>query len=1198
MRTRMTKALRVLVPVLLPALWLGTGCGGGPGDGDGGIDLGETGDLHVMGDMNVNVDLGDMRVPHDMAPPPPPDGMARLSGAAAKGPLVLGSPVDVSPVDSTGNPTGQVFQTQTTDDEGRFSLVVPPVGLAQVRAKGFYYNEISGGLSQADLTLLAFADISEARNQDAFINLVTHLSFLRTKKLLGDGKSLAEASAQAEQELRGELQIGGPSFDPGVAGNQMSLLGGDDKAGAYVFALASVFVRSAMIKGGGSVEAVLQERVNTIQSGFAASGKLDQASKDLLRRAQACVRPSDAMSKLQKRFDAISSDAVAPDINRALDSDGDGVPNAEDDCLRVANPDQSPITDRVCASSVDSAAGPAVPLGATVWLRATDAAHDLDGNGKPDVVLVASAYDYNHGAQAASAIAWLNPGTGLGTPVTTDLAARLGTTSTGMTLWQARLADLDGDGKADLALSYSKWDQNRNPGYPQLVYLPGDGAGHFSAPVTMVAGIDPYLCGGRYCDGATPYCSGGTCVQGCGSSPPCGPGTTCTSALGPSQCVANCGSSGPCGMNQTCVAGACQDNCPIAPCAAGQSCVNHSQCLDNCGSGPPCDSRSGEFCVDGACVQGCGSNPPCADGATCMGSQCETACGSGWCTADQACVGGTTCKHKCASGPCADGQVCDYGTNTCVASCGGTTCPFAQGCVNGACVDRCGPVPPCPPMSTCDPDLGPAPCGAGQACGGDQACHDKCGSGPPCNLGTYCVSGSCVSGCGPNPPCGAGEVCQGASCLAQCGGTTCNPNQVCVSDTCKDVCVGGQPCPDGQSCTSDQNGQRVCRPSCGGTTCNAGETCSGGMCKCGSGSSCGYAQSCVAGACAADCGSGGPCTAGQLCVYGACVASTYSGVVDFMALDVNGDGRLDLVGTAYAVPLYMSGGVRDPSRVATVQVLLRQSDGSYARAVPVPISTVAGSDAVDLAAADLDGDGKPELVVSCRVILNTSGLVGESYTLALLENDGHGGYTLVANSALAGPWNERVAFRFGDVDGDGKLDLAVLDVGPPVFGGNPAKVTVYFGDGAGGLGATVKEVTVPTSAAQSLYADCPDAAPPALSTNTYAGEFELADLNGDGKADLFVGDAVFLSTGRDFAPLGRLEGSGDGGTMSGNTGAIGGLDGAPPPLASGPRTADLDGDGKAEVLAPGSAYDGNPTVTTAPVTLQVGRVNPSGVHTW
>jgi hypothetical protein len=45
-----------------------------------------------------------------------------LTGTAQKGPLILGSSVQIQPLDSNLNPTGQVFSAQVTNDFGEFSF--------------------------------------------------------------------------------------------------------------------------------------------------------------------------------------------------------------------------------------------------------------------------------------------------------------------------------------------------------------------------------------------------------------------------------------------------------------------------------------------------------------------------------------------------------------------------------------------------------------------------------------------------------------------------------------------------------------------------------------------------------------------------------------------------------------------------------------------------------------------------------------------------------------------------------------------------------------------------------------------------------------------------------------------------------------------------------------------------------------------
>src|SRR5258708_3090997 len=106
--------------------------------------------VHGAGDMGTDLSGADfsgddLTAAGDLALGAVADGMVRLSGSGAKGPLILASSVVVSPTDSSGNATGgQNYPTTTTGDDGRFSLTLPPVGLAQLHASGKFYMEIQG----------------------------------------------------------------------------------------------------------------------------------------------------------------------------------------------------------------------------------------------------------------------------------------------------------------------------------------------------------------------------------------------------------------------------------------------------------------------------------------------------------------------------------------------------------------------------------------------------------------------------------------------------------------------------------------------------------------------------------------------------------------------------------------------------------------------------------------------------------------------------------------------------------------------------------------------------------------------------------------------------------------------------------------------------------------------------------------------
>jgi hypothetical protein len=308
-----------------------------------------------------------------------------LNGAVNKGPFVLGSSLDISPLDGSGNPTGEVFQTSTISDLGEFAVNFTASGLVRIEGNGFYYNEVTGGLSTAPITLRALYEITESGEQAAYVNLITHLSHSRIIKLIGDGLATVDAIAQAEDELRTALSIGPADLDVSASGIELSITGGDDLGNAYLFAVSSVVAQAAIERAGpeGSVDAALQELVNGISVDLQADGELSSATVQALADAEAALDPERVMQLLGRRLATLGSTEPIPDINRVIDSDDDGVVNRDDNCRWIANPDQSPITDQVCLVLADSA-GESVDVSMSF---AGDAMIvDMDGDGVMEVV--------------------------------------------------------------------------------------------------------------------------------------------------------------------------------------------------------------------------------------------------------------------------------------------------------------------------------------------------------------------------------------------------------------------------------------------------------------------------------------------------------------------------------------------------------------------------------------------------------------------------------------------------------------------------------------------------------------------------------------------------------------------------------------------------------------------------------------------
>jgi hypothetical protein len=257
-----------------------------------------------------------------------------LAGAVYKGPFVLGSTITVSPLDANANPTGQAFLTQTTNDKGEFNVGFSASGQVSLEGVGFYYNEVAGALSGAPLTLRALYVIQQGGPQSAFINLVTHLTFLRVKKLVRDGATFAAATSQAESELRTQLAITLPNFNPGASGIDMNLLGGDTPANQYLLAVSAVLLQAA-----GS-DAGLQELSNTIATNLEPAGTLSMGNKDKIKAGLLALDAKKVKTNLAKRLMDLGSNAAVPDLDKVLDQDGDGLTNDQDNCPTKPNADQ------------------------------------------------------------------------------------------------------------------------------------------------------------------------------------------------------------------------------------------------------------------------------------------------------------------------------------------------------------------------------------------------------------------------------------------------------------------------------------------------------------------------------------------------------------------------------------------------------------------------------------------------------------------------------------------------------------------------------------------------------------------------------------------------------------------------------------------------------------------------------------------
>jgi len=274
--------------------------------------------------------------------------------------------------------------------------------------------------------------------------------------------------------------------------------------------------------------------------------------------------------------------------------------------------------------------------------------------------------------------------------------------------------------------------------------------------------------------------------------------------------------------------------------------------------------------------------------------------------------------------------------------------------------------------------------------------------------------------------------------------------------------------------------------------------------------------------------------------------------------DVNGDGKLDLV---VANPIGFPSCSWDHS-APWVGVLLGNGDGTFQPPLKISIPSEA------VALADLNGDGKPDLVV-----------VSDGAVSVLLGN-GNGTFQTPVSYPMGG-----FSVALADLNGDGKLDIVVpggvmLGNGDGTF---QTPTSFYYGP-AQGWSIAVADLNgdgKPDLVVGSSCYPCEDLVsvllgngdgtfqPPVFydSGESYRSSVAIADVNGDSKPDVLVANL-------DAETVGVLLGNGDGTFQSVVTYSNGSASYAESVVA-----ADINGDGKPDLLVAnasgGANYDGS-----------------------
>ena len=226
-----------------------------------------------------------------------------VDGYVQKGPYIQGTEIIVRELDSNLNPTGRTFAGSIDSNSGHFSvrgeLAFP---LVELSANGYYFNEVAGSLSVAQLNLQALADLQDISTVN--VNLLTHLERSRVLFLVSGGMTLSQAKTQAQREILRIFNI----ESTGIGASETLDISQEGDGNAILLAISAVLQSNKS-------EAQLTELLSIIGSDIRLDGTLDNISaRNALVAGMEYIKPYRAAIRdnITDRYTEIGIDTQIP----------------------------------------------------------------------------------------------------------------------------------------------------------------------------------------------------------------------------------------------------------------------------------------------------------------------------------------------------------------------------------------------------------------------------------------------------------------------------------------------------------------------------------------------------------------------------------------------------------------------------------------------------------------------------------------------------------------------------------------------------------------------------------------------------------------------------------------------------------------------------------------------------------------------
>lgn len=243
-----------------------------------------------------------------------------VSGKVEKGPFVSGSTISIQPMSEKMRPLGTVYTSTIEDHLGNFSFGVNlyESPYADLAANGYFFNEVTGSLSQGTLYLRAIVDLSKSETVN--VNIITHIKYQRVQNLIAQGKNYAEANAQAQEEV---LAAFGLQKYAEKDASQYTIAEGTDES-AVLIAISSLILIDR-------TEAEVTEYLARLCREFGENGTFADDTKALMSedREKVAEELTAIRENVQNRYRELDSEVEVRNLSHFFDWNDDGTAGNE-----------------------------------------------------------------------------------------------------------------------------------------------------------------------------------------------------------------------------------------------------------------------------------------------------------------------------------------------------------------------------------------------------------------------------------------------------------------------------------------------------------------------------------------------------------------------------------------------------------------------------------------------------------------------------------------------------------------------------------------------------------------------------------------------------------------------------------------------------------------------------------------------------